>query len=190
MTEALPKGYLTPLRVESCGPKDWILLEDFCWRGSKNDVFTVYKGETTDFASVPWWTQSLLPRTGTWTKAAVVHDKMCNELNEYYRLKKQYDAALKHWELNGGWEPHNLVMPTLPLFDSVDTDFIFRKNAIDEGTGKIRAELLWFGVRCGAMSRPRRGGWSETAPRWFFDLICILITLFVLGAVISVIWPW
>jgi uncharacterized protein DUF1353 len=163
-----PKGFLTPLRVESIDSKNWKLLEDFCWRGSQDDVFTVNKGETTDFATVPWWTQSIIPRTGTWTKAAVLHDKMCNELNECRR--------------------NSFANAT---FSAIDTDAIFRKNAREGGTGVVRSELLWMGVRYGALANPaRRGGWFKTAPRVLADTIVILAVLAGTIAFISWLWPW
>lgn len=172
-------GFLTPLRVESIDDKNWLILEDFCWRGTKDDVFTVSKGERTDFATVPWWSQIITPRTGTWTKAAVLHDKMCNLLNEFYWLVVEREGLIAD-----GVDPASLDEIFPPTFNSVDTDAIFRKNARDGGTGPIRAEILWFGVRCGALSAPRRGGWMSTFPRWFADLLVILAILAVVGYVL------
>lgn len=183
MTEELQRGFLTPLRVENIDACNWVLLEDFCWRGSQDDVFTVYKGETTDFATVPWWSQAITPRTGTWTKAAVLHDKMCNLLNEFYQLKKDREDLLRK-----GFQVFELEPLYPPPFSSIDTDAIFRKNAREGGTGVIRSELLWFGVRCGSLKNPaRRGEWLRTAPRFLGDLLLILT---VVVTVISWVWPW
>ena len=160
----MDRGFITPLRVEAVDACNWVLLEDFLWEGSKGDIFRVTAGNMTDFASVPWWTQSILPRTGAWTKAAVLHDKMCEELNAHYRMP----------EVVG-----------VPVFSSIDTDAIFRKNARRDGTGVIRAELLWFGVRCGAAKNPaRRGGWLKTAPRFLADGVAILAFLYFLTLLI------
>lgn len=180
------KGFLTPLRVENIDSKNWKILEDFCWRGSQDDVFTVEKGETTDFATVPWWTQAITPRTGTWTKAAVLHDKMCNLLNEWYRLIKEREELI---EANVSPELLEVIFP--PTFTAIDTDAIFRKNAREGGTGAIRSELLWLGVRYGALANPaRRGGFVKTAPRVIGDTIVLLALFAGIIALISWLWPW
>lgn len=180
------RGYQNPLRVENVDAKNWRILEKFSWLGSEDDLFTVEAGETTDFATVPWWTQAITPRTGTWTKAAVLHDKMCNLLNEYYKLLKAYEAYLA-----AGVSTQLLEVPIEPVFSSIDTDAIFRKNARDEGTGPIRAELLWFGVRSGSLINPaRRDGWLSTFPRYFFDLVMILTAFASVITFVSWVWPW
>lgn len=173
-------GFLTPLRVENIDATTWVLLEPLVWRGSQGDDFVVDAGEETDFATVPWWTQSLIPRTGTWTKAAVVHDKMCRELFRYRR-------ELAEWP--GG---DLSTLPRQPTFNSVDTDAVFRKNARDEGTGPIRSELLWLGVRYGALANPaRREHWfTKTGLRVLVDTIAVLAFTAAMLAGISWAWPW
>lgn len=166
-------GFITPLRVESVDAVNWCLLEDFVWNGTKGDTFIAQKGMLTDFASVPWWTQSILPRTGTWTKAAVLHDKMCDELN-----------AMHSWNTNGHGRADVQLTPT---FTAVDTDAIFRKNARELGTDAVRSELLWMGVRLGALANPaRRAGWLGTAPRVAADVVAVLAALYLL--VYFVLW--
>ena len=180
-------GFITPLRVESLDAQNWVILEDFIWLGSQGDEFVVFAGETTDFATVPWWTQSLIPKTGTWTKAAVLHDQMCNDLNKYHKLKKQYDELI----FTRVSPPTDIVEPIKPLFSSVDTDAIFRKNAREGGTGVIRSELLWFGVRSGALANvARRQSFLRTLPRYIADLVVILALVVGLIAGISWAWPW
>lgn len=161
-------GFLTPLRVESVDAKSWRLLSDLKWIGSKEDIFIVEEGSFTDFATVPWFTAWLIPRTGTWTKAAVVHDKMCDQLNEDYRLRKEWkdDPILDDFHV------------TAPIFDSVDTDAVFRKNARMDGTDRIRSEMLWLGVRLGALVNPaRRIGFMRTFWRFLGDLVAIMALL-------------
>lgn len=178
------QGFITPLRVESIDAVNWLLLEDFIWVGSKDDEFIVHQGEHTDFATVPWWTQSILPRTGTWTKAAVLHDKMCDDLNVYYKLKKRYDELVAQYAYTTEKEPIK------PVFTSIDTDAIFRKNAREGGTDVIRSELLWMGVRYGALGNvARRGEFIKTAPRVLADTMVILGALFGIIALIAWIWP-
>lgn len=183
----LQRGFLTPLRVENVDASNWVLLEDFCWRGSKDDVLTVYKGETTDFATVPWWSQAITPRTGTWTKAAVLHDKMCNLLNEFYDVMMDRERLVDE-----GADPAILEECYPPPFSSIDTDAIFRKNAREGGTGFIRSELLWLGVRYGALANPaRRDGWLRTALRVAADTVILLAVIYAVAALIFPgIRPW
>lgn len=182
----LKQGYLTPLRVENIDAKNWRYLERFGWRGSEDDELWIEAGETTDFATVPWWSQFITPRTGTWTKAAGIHDKMCNLLNKYHELMEMYEAFVGH-----GIHTQDLPVPIEPAFSSIDTDAIFRKNARDEGTDRVRSEILWFGVRTGSLfNAARREKWMSTFPRYFFDLVWILGLVSGIVALISWAWPW
>lgn len=182
----MKRGFVTPLRVESIDWKTWKILSVLRWIGWKGDIFEVEPGELTDFATTPSWTWVILPKTGTWTKAATLHDKMCNQLREYYRLMRAYLQMLED-----GVSPAKLIEPEKPVFSSVDADAIFRKNAREEGTDPIRAELLWFGVRCGSLwDAHRRDEWLSTLPRFTFDLLWILSTLAAFAALISWMWPW
>lgn len=168
----IQKGFIAPLRVENVDPINWRILEDFPWIGSKGDIFICEKGMLTDFASVPWWTQSILPRTGTWTKAAVLHDKMCDRLNEIYRHNLHVSAQANPGSIK--------TLQLKPTFTAVDADAIFRKNAREDGTDPIRSELLWVGVRLGALANPaRRGGWLKTVPRVFADVVAVLAVVYI-----------
>lgn len=180
----MKQGFQSELLVETVDAKNWRIQRRFGWRGSKGDTFWVEEGDRTDFASVPWWSQFLIPRTGTWTKAAVLHDKMCALLNSYYKLYKQYLELEKAWL--EGWHPDRSgikpIKPLKPPFNSVDTDAVFRKNARELGTDPIRSELLWFGVRCGALKNAaRRTGWMSTFPRFLGDLVAIVGVLALVG---------
>lgn len=180
------RGFVTDLDVRSVDWKTWKLLAVLRWVGWKGDIFEVQPGELTDFATTPSWTWIILPKTGTWTKAATLHDKMCNLLREYWKLMKAYNQLI-----SDGAHPSHVVKPEKPPISSVDADAIFRKNAREDGTDPVRAELLWFGVRCGSLwDAHRRDEWMSTFPRWFFDLIWILATVAGFMALISWIWPW
>lgn len=179
-------GFTTPLRVESIDECNWVLLEDLVWAGSKGDVFTVSRGEKTDFATVPWWSQAITPRTGTWTKAAVLHDKMCNLLNEFHKLIAERERLIKFGASLTDLEP---LYP--PDFTSNDADAVFRKNAREGGTDVFRSELLWVGVRFGAIGNSaRRGGFLRTAPRFIGDVLILLAILVASVAGLSWAWPW
>jgi hypothetical protein len=144
-------GFITPLQVESVDPFTWALLGDLVWVGSASppDVITVPAGSTTDFASVPQLFQSLIPRTGAWTKAAVVHDHLCDTLN---RHKEIHDLA------PGCCNP--------PTFNAVETDAVFEKIMIEDGVPPWKAAIMWAAVRWGALANPaRRGDWWSTFDR-------------------------
>jgi hypothetical protein len=66
------------LAVRSCGPSWWVLDEDLVYRGREHR-FVVPKGFYTDFASVPTLCTWLIPRYGVYTRAAVLHDYLCQE---------------------------------------------------------------------------------------------------------------
>ena len=53
--------------------KRWTVERPFSYE-AKRETFTVPAGFTTDFASVPRVFTWLLPRYGTWTQAAILHD--------------------------------------------------------------------------------------------------------------------
>lgn len=57
--------------------KRWELVEPLTYRG-KHDEWTVPPGFRTDFASVPRVVTWLIPRYGRYTKAAIVHDYLCD----------------------------------------------------------------------------------------------------------------
>lgn len=177
-------NFLTPLQVEAIDSTTWVLLSDLVWQGDPaagGDTFIVGAGEETDFATVPWWTQSLLPRTGTWTLAAVLHDLMCRLLWQYHQARRSAVA--------NKLDP-DVIEP--PVFSSVDADAVFRKNAREGGTGPIRSELLWLGVRYGALANPaRRKDWfRKTGFRVLVDTVLVLLALFIVVATLSWVWPW
>lgn len=164
-------GFVTPLRVEDVDDKNWCLLDSLVFNGTQGDTFICKAGMMTDFASTPTFVWILLPRIGKWTKAAVLHDKMCDELNAIYQINRQ----------------HRNTVLMKPTFSSVDTDALFRKNAREAGTDVIRSELLWLGVRLGALRNPaRRADWGTTALRVIADLVAVLAVLFLV--VYGVVW--
>lgn len=66
-------SFHTPLKLEYEDGKSYRLIDAFSYDSSL-DTITVPAGFETDFASVPkglWW---LLPPTGKYGKAAVIHD--------------------------------------------------------------------------------------------------------------------
>jgi hypothetical protein len=66
-------GFTTELLVQQVGDFDWKLVGPLRYEGNR-EVFEVPTDAETDFASVPAPFQWLIPRSGRYTKAAVLHD--------------------------------------------------------------------------------------------------------------------
>lgn len=119
--------------VRRVDPVRWELIEPLVYQG-RTQTFVVPAGYVTDFASVPWWVQWFVPRTGVWTLAAVLHDYLITDC------------------IRAG------------LISSRDTDGMFRRVLREEGTGFTRRWLMWAGVRFAApFSAERRpsGLWRD-----------------------------
>jgi hypothetical protein len=113
-----------------------VLLQDLVYRGGR-ETFVVPAKFGTDFASVPRWATVFVPRMGTHTLAAILHDWFCV----------------------------GLAKGRCPV-SPVDADGIFRRIMREEGTPFVRRWLAWAGVRWGALgNRHRRAGWWGTFPR-------------------------
>lgn len=112
------------LRVEYIDGHKWLLLEDFAYFDADfppNGAFIeMPKGFITDFASVPRILWNLLPPTGKYGKAAVVHDFLyvTGRVGEI-RVTRSY------------------------------ADGVFRDAMEDLGVGKVRRTLMWLAVRVG-----------------------------------------
>src|SRR4026208_1561153 len=67
--------------VQAISEKRWKVLTPFIYRAT-NEVYTVPAGEETDFASVPRPFVWFIPRYGRYTKAAILHDRLCRLAEE------------------------------------------------------------------------------------------------------------
>ena len=71
----MASSFLTPLRLEFEDDSRFQLIEPFEFRSDRlMAVFKVPVGFITDFASVPRLLWNVLPPTGKYGKAAVIHD--------------------------------------------------------------------------------------------------------------------
>jgi hypothetical protein len=106
-----------------------------CVYQGASEGFTVPTGFRTDLASVPRPVQWLVPKDGTYEKAAVLHDWCCE------------------------------VGIAAGLISAVDTDGLFRRVMAESGVDLLLRWLMWTGVRLGALQTSiRRPGWLSTAP--------------------------
>jgi len=111
--------FTSPLLVMRVSPVDWELVAPLAYQGQV-DHWVIPSGYRTDFASVPWFVQWFVPRTGVWTLAAVLHD----------------------WLITDGI-PAGLVT-------SRQTDGVFRRVLREEGVGPVRRWSMWAAVRVAA----------------------------------------
>ena len=73
----MPSSFTTPLEIEYIGGRSWKVTREFDYLVDFNDPHSAIKvpaGFVTDFASVPEVLWDILPPTGKYGKAAVVHD--------------------------------------------------------------------------------------------------------------------
>lgn len=109
------------VRVEQVSGSTWKLLASIAYDG-----FVVPAGYVTDFASVPRLTSWLIPSSGEYNAAAIVHDWLITD-----------------------------VLPTGAV-TSREVDRTFREAMRDLGVSLPRRWLMWAGVRLGAILNPRR----------------------------------
>lgn len=114
-------------------PYRWTMTEALTWAGEfrhEPRTFTVPASDaapfTTDLASVPRSLTWLFPRYGKYTKAAVVHDFLCQSFGAPPTATT--DTAL------------------LPLTDRSDADELFRSLMAQLGVPKLRRFLMWAAV--------------------------------------------
>lgn len=70
----MTQEFLTPLLLEYLDGRNYKVLRPFVYQVRHGETITVPKGFVTDFASVPRLLWRVLPPTGHYGKAAVVHD--------------------------------------------------------------------------------------------------------------------
>lgn len=116
---------------ESGRPYLWIVREPLTWEGELNRRTVVLTANpdsadfVTDLASVPRWLTWLFPRYGLYTKAAVLHDYLCQNLPP-----------------DGQAPPPHLA----GVHDRTDADEVFRNAMRAEGVPIMRRWLMWSAV--------------------------------------------
>jgi hypothetical protein len=141
-------GFRTELRVREDG-KYWRVLEPLEYKGNI-DLFVVPPDFSTDFASVPKLFQWLLPKTGRYTKAAVLHDYLS-------RL-----AERRIWEDGRPRDPQGGGPRKL---NRSDADGIFRRVMAELGVSFLQRWLMWGGVRWPSLGKSGFKDGPEDLPR-------------------------
>lgn len=125
-----------PLRLElrSINGRDFALLRPIAYHSDDYAEPFVLPADLatfrTDFASVPWVFTWLVPRSGRFLPAAVLHD-----------------AITRRGAYRG------------PEVDRPTADRIFRSALGDLGTGRIRSWLMWAAVTMATMWEAERPRW-------------------------------
>lgn len=66
--------FLDPLIVRHLDSTTWVVEQDLRFISNSGDIIYIPAGLETDFASVPRVFWSIIPPTGRWGSAAVLHD--------------------------------------------------------------------------------------------------------------------
>jgi uncharacterized protein DUF1353 len=86
--------FTSELVVQQVGDRDWRLVQPLTYQGNK-EPFEVPLGSETDFASVPTLFQWLIPRSGRYTKAAVLHDHLWRHGHELGIPRSDADGVFR-----------------------------------------------------------------------------------------------
>ncbi len=167
-----------PFLIPQADGVSFALWEEVCYTAKDGDSWDIPEGFRTDFATIPAIVSWAVPKLGAYTLAAIVHDLLCEGLKAWHRAlravsKGQAAYHFAPWsEVSHGVHTSPMVgiridstgeIVARPTADSVDADAIFRRIALDHGTNRVTARLLWLGVRYGALfSAHRRGGFLRT----------------------------
>jgi hypothetical protein len=130
----------------------------------KDDLFQIEADFPTDLASVPRLFWALLPPSGGYEKAAVLHDWFCVHL-----AKRDCIVSAR------------------------DADGIFRRVMRESGVGLLTRWAMWAGVRWGALFNPaRRTGWWRDAPAVLgitaLELGAVIAALYAAHRLFDLIW--
>lgn len=140
------------------------MAEERVYRGSKGDSWRIPRGFRTDFATIPAVVAWAVTKLGLWTLAAIVHDLLCEGLNRWHEAVK-----LSRFEPEEAMRYATVGNVPRPSANSIDTDGIFYKIAREYGTDVVTANLLWLGVRWGALFNPaRREGFMRREVFWWW----------------------
>ena len=181
-------GFDGPVNVNlDVGGASVVLTKERVYTAKQGDSWRIPAGFRTDFATIPTVLSWAIAKLGLWTLAAIVHDLLCEGLNKWHRAVQEVIAGTHDGFV---WDDarENVIQIRLadgtlvdrPTASAVDADQLFLRIARDHGADPVSAEILYVGVRLGALANPaRRAGWPRTAPRVVGSGLLLLIPLFI-----------
>ena len=105
-----------------------IVMEDYYYTvGDVSDY--VPAGFTTDFESVPWWAQWLLPRAGRIVRSAVIHDELVSRKGLSHEANRLMVDAMRLEGLQDG--RRYLIGSALWLFTLLRTGRFSRRTTTE-----------------------------------------------------------
>lgn len=120
-------GFLSPLELEYVDGRHWVITKEFDYHVDVPDsgrIIHIHAGFITDFASIPRVLWPVLPPTGSYGKAAVIHDYL-------------YQTCVIN--LPNGFE----------IVDRGQADHILLEAMEVLGTSRAVRETIYWGVRAG-----------------------------------------
>ena len=115
-----PSKFTDPLDVEYVDGRKWKLLSSFYYDDARyQEIIEVPSNFVTDFASIPRALWSIIPPTGQYGKAAVIHDWLYQ--NKGKMPDKQYTRA--------------------------EADLVFRDAMAVLGVGGYKRQTMYLAVR-------------------------------------------
>ncbi len=157
------------------------LTEERVYTAKQGDSWTIPRGFRTDFATIPTVLSWAIAKLGLWTLAAIVHDLLCEGLNRWHEATKGlHPDAIRYAREVTGVVRYQDRWVAVPTASAVDADRIFRRIARDHGADPVSAEILYVGVRWGALANPaRRRGWLRTAPRVVASTVLLAVAMLI-----------
>jgi hypothetical protein len=163
------------IALREAGPGDpygWLVTERLTWSGTFRGVARQLEVTaspelpfSTDLASVPRSLTWLFPRYGKYTKAAVLHDFLCQN----FRSAPSTSSA---------------APSLLPLTDRSDADEVFLLVMAELGVPRLRRRLMWGAVSWATlMTSLVPGRRSNPVLRWV-GRVFVALALVVLGIVL------
>lgn len=127
-----PGKFLDPLELEYLDGRKWLLKSQFDYHLGTPDgteVVSVPEGFVTDFASIPRVLWNVLPPTGGYGKAAVVHDWLYQQ--------RGVQCALPNGQT------------VVRYVDRAEADATLLEAMVVLGVGRVTRQLIYRGVRVG-----------------------------------------
>lgn len=145
--------------IRSYTPEVWLLVEPVVYAG-RTDLIVVPEDSRTDFATVPRVFTWLIPRYGVYTRAAILHDYLCE-----------------------------MVHRGSPIVTRRDADGLFRRVLRECGVSLVRRWLMWAAVRAASkMSDASLGDWVRLLVIAIPAVLLLAVPMAVVAAWSALFW--